>query len=205
MFSGIVETTAEVAAVSRQTITLSVHFESPCGRGDSICVDGVCLTVRDVPREDIYVFDVSSETLSRTTLGRLRSGSVVNVERALKVGDRLGGHFVTGHVDGVGRIERLEPGILAVKVPRGLSDGIVEKGSVAVDGISLTVASVRGDSFEVALVPHTYLSTTLRLRRKGDPVNVEIDVLYRYVKAALAHGKEDGLLWNKLAAEGFVV
>ena len=156
--------------------------------GDSISVNGCCLTVVgfDGPVLD---FEAGSETLSRTNLGRLRCGSQVNLERSLLAGDRLGGHYVTGHVDTLGTLQRLEDdppwAKLWFKVPTSISGQLASKGSVTVDGVSLTLVDVTDDLFSVALIPHTLSVTTLGKLKLGDPVNIETDVLAKYVQRQL--------------------
>ncbi len=157
--------------------------------GDSIAINGCCLTV--VAREgDRLRFDVVPETLARTNLGRLLPGDAVNLERPLAVGARLGGHFVQGHIDGIGTIRSLTPQenaiIMEIGVPPELSRYIVPKGSIAVDGVSLTVAEARADGFTVWVIPHTREVTTLGRRQVGDPVNLECDLLGKYVERLLA-------------------
>jgi riboflavin synthase len=158
--------------------------------GESIAVSGVCLTV--VPPLDARVlsFDVSPETLSRTTLGTLSPGDGVNLERALAAGDRLGGHVVAGHVDGAAEVLDVqragESWTFTFSLPPSLARYAVEKGSIAVDGVSLTIATLRDGSFDVAVIPHTFSATTLGLRRPGDRVNLEVDVLGKYVERLLA-------------------
>ncbi|TLM81338.1 MAG: riboflavin synthase, partial [Actinobacteria bacterium] len=152
---------------------------------DSIAVDGVCLTVAKFVR-GAFVADVSEETLGKSTLGGLQQGAKVNLERALRLSDRLGGHLVTGHVDGVGRLLLRHPAgnstVYQFQVPAALVEYIVPKGSVAIDGISLTVAQIRGESIACAVIPHTEQITTLKDKPIGAPVNVEIDMLAKYVK-----------------------
>jgi riboflavin synthase len=163
--------------------------------GDSIAVDGACLTVTAL-RGDGFTSDLSGETLKRTTLGRLRAGSRVNLERPLRLGDRLGGHLVTGHVDAVGQVvDRIPQGdgeFWRFRFPQDLMPLLVLKGSIAVDGISLTVAELSGDAFGVALIPHTLHHTTLGGKRVGDPVNLEADLLGKHVARLLA-GRLDSL------------
>ncbi len=160
----------------------------PLRLGESVAVSGVCLTVRTVESGG-FAADLSKETLERTALGALRPGDPVNLERSLRVGDQLGGHFVFGHVDAVGEIERLEPlgegWTLRVGVPEGFAPYVVDKGSVALDGISLTMCDCTARSFSVALIPHTISATNLGRRRAGDRVNLEADMLARYVRRAL--------------------
>ena len=157
--------------------------------GDSICVSGCCLTALEVaPRG--FAADVSRETLSLTTLGGLQAGSKVNLEPSLRAGDSLGGHLVSGHVDGVGELVALHEDARSVRMrfrcPPGLSRYVARKGSIAIDGVSLTVNEVDGDEFGVNLIPHTQQVTTLGGRRPGQRVNLEIDQVARYVERLLA-------------------
>ncbi|MBP7126932.1 riboflavin synthase [Myxococcota bacterium] len=167
----------------------------PLVLGESIAVSGPCLTVQEVLPGGFAVF-ASEETLRRTTLGSARGGVPVNLERALRLGDRLGGHLVTGHVDGVGRLQQAVPmgdaRQLTFWMPPDLRPLVAPKGSVAVDGISLTVNEVRGDRFTLVGIPHTLSSTTLGRLRVGDDVNLEADPLARYVQAALAGSPAGG-------------
>jgi riboflavin synthase len=153
--------------------------------GDSLCVSGVCLTV--AAREDrIHAFDVSTETLALTTLGALREGDAVNLEPALRLSDRLGGHLVSGHVDGIGRVVAIAPDARSQRwtfqVPVPLSRYIAAKGSVCIDGVSLTVNDVGANRFGVNLIPHTVEATTFHGKRAGDAVNIEVDLIARYVE-----------------------
>ena len=162
--------------------------------GASLAVSGVCLTVTDLAPGPDGGFrsrvELSPETLARTTLGRLRGGDAVNLEPPLRLGDPLGGHWVQGHVDGTAEVldrrDQVEHRVLAFSVPSGLESFLVEKGSVAVDGVSLTLSARAADRFEVALIPHTLAVTTLADLRPGDRVNLEVDVLAKYVHQALA-------------------
>ncbi len=188
MFTGLVEEVGVVRAVhpGRPTrVRIGARSVLEDARvGDSISVSGACLTVVELGDAEFAV-ELAEETLRRTA-PRWRIGARVNLERALKVGDRLGGHFVTGHVDGVGRVVRFDrrPGAtdLFVEVPSGLERYLAEKGSIAIDGVSLTVVSVRGRVFSVTLIPHTLNATTLGELRVGDPVNLEVDLLARYLE-----------------------
>ena len=193
MFSGIIESLGTVAALERHGEDARLIIQHGFGDvalalGESICTSGACLTAVAFP-PGAFVADLSAETLRRTSLGALRPGDVVNLERSLRLGDRLSGHFVFGHVDGVGRIETLTPSgagyTLRVATEAALAPYLVDKGSIAVDGISLTMCDVRDASFAVAVIPHTFDVTTLSHRRVGDPVNVEIDMLARYARRAL--------------------
>lgn len=190
MFTGIVETQGIITRADRTAGGIQVEVYAPeFGRdmalGDSIAVDGVCLTVAKFVR-GAFVADVSEETLTRSTLGGLRQGGKVNLERALRLSDRMGGHMVSGHVDGVGRLLlRHAAGnstIYQFQVPVPLLEYVVPKGSIAIDGISLTVAQIRGESIAAAVVPHTEEVTTLKEKAIGAPVNVEVDMMAKYVK-----------------------
>ncbi len=193
MFTGIIEATARTLRVEAKgggtRLTLEAAVPLPrLALGESIAIDGACLTVTSF-RGRRFTVEVSPETLRRTTLGRLRAGGRVNLERALRLGDRLGGHVVLGHVDGVGRIESITPDrdwmLYRFRAPKDLAPYLVEKGSVAVDGVSLTLFACRGTSFTVALIPHTLRNTTLGTRRPGDAVNLEADILLKQIAAML--------------------
>lgn len=194
MFTGIVEELGEVVRVTEtgdDSALVAVRgplVVSDARHGDSIAVNGVCLTVVEVDGE-VFTADVMGETLRRSALGALRPGDRVNLERAAAVGGRLGGHVVQGHVDGVGELLDREPAekweTVRFRLPANLARYVVEKGSITVDGVSLTVASVGDDWFAVGLIPTTLAATTLGGRRPGDPVNVEVDVLAKYVERLL--------------------
>lgn len=193
MFTGIIEAIGTVREFSRHPHGARAGIAVPgiaatLRAGDSIAVDGACLTVTAVSG-DGFGCDLSAETLARTTLGALHATMRVNLERPLRLGDRLGGHFVTGHVDAVGRIAGRVPqgdgAFLRVAFPRGLSPLLVMKGSVAVDGISLTVAELTQEAFGVALIPYTLEGTTLGGKRVGEAVNLEADLLGKYVARIL--------------------
>ena len=183
MFTGLVREVGTV--VSFEDGRLRVESAIAAAIGDSVAIDGVCLTVVDGDRKTL-AFEAVPETLARTTLGSLRPGEPVNLEPALKAGEALGGHYVQGHVDGVGRIRSVEPEGDGQRVWVEASPEIlrycVEKGSIAVDGVSLTVADLDDDGFAVALVPHTLAVTTLGRVATGDEVNLESDVLAKYVE-----------------------
>jgi riboflavin synthase len=179
VFTGIVREVGRVAEFDGRR--LAVDAETTAAEGDSVAVDGVCLTAVDGSR---LVFDVADETLARTTLGGLRPGDRVNLEPALRAGEPLGGHLVQGHVDGRGSVRSVgEP--LWVDAPAELMRYVVEKGSITVDGVSLTVADLDEHGFAVALVPHTLAVTTLGEVEPGDRVNLEVDVLAKYVEKLL--------------------
>jgi riboflavin synthase len=183
MFTGIIEATGSVRAARRTSQGLRLEMDAPwkIPEGASVAVNGVCLSSLEGKG---LAFDVIPETLSRTTLGSLRAGSRVNLERALAAGSRLDGHIVQGHVDGRGIVESLtrKDGAvtLAIRAPADLADQIVPKGSIAVDGVSLTVVDVVDRRFGIALIPTTLRRTTLGRLRKGDRVNLETDVLAKY-------------------------
>jgi len=190
MFTGLIETQGIVTRVERggggaQIEIYAPEFGRDMALGDSVAVDGACLTIANFAR-GAFVADVSDETLTKTTLGTARQGTKVNLERALRLSDRLGGHMVTGHIEGMGRLLLRHPAgnstVYQFQVPPSLMEYIVAKGSVAIDGISLTVAQIRGESFAAAVVPHTEEVTTLKDKAIGSAVNVEVDVMAKYVK-----------------------
>ena len=179
MFTGIVQAVGTIVKAKPLEIDARGLDLSDVRAGDSICVQGVCLTVTATTGRG-FTADVSDETL-RVTAGLDRPGEV-NLEKSLAMGDRLGGHLVTGHVDGVGEVLKFEKGFLAVKLPKELSRYVARKGSVCVDGVSLTVNAVEGDVFEVNLIPHTLQATTLKRLERGSKVNLEVDLIARYVE-----------------------
>lgn len=186
MFTGIVEERGEVLALVDHRLTVGCRtVTADSGIGASVAVNGTCLTV--VERTDASLaFDLSEETLARTSLRRLAPGAPVNLERPVTLAARLGGHMVQGHVDGVGEIVAVTPdgdGMrLRVRLPAGLLRYVVEKGSLTVDGVSLTVAELHDDDVSIALIPYTLAATTLGVARPGDPVNLEVDVIAKYVE-----------------------
>lgn len=194
MFTGIIEEMGEVKALRREggsarlTLSASAVLEETV-LGDSICVNGVCLTVVDKGNRE-FSADVAAETLKVTNLGELRVGQVVNLERALRMSARIGGHLVTGHVDTVGRIrEKRQEGNswrYSIEMPSDALRYIIKKGSVAMDGISLTVADVSESGFSVAVIPHTAKVTTLGIKSVGDSVNLETDIIGKYVERLLS-------------------
>ncbi|MBI5849130.1 MAG: riboflavin synthase [Nitrospirae bacterium] len=173
--------------------------------GDSIAINGTCLTIVEI-RATALSFDVSGETLISTNLGELRVGDRVNLEPALRLSDRLGGHFVTGHIDGTGtvRSKSLEGEVYKIVIETGswIAEYLVEKGSVAVDGISLTVVDVMRDGFSLVIIPHTAKLTTLGIKSAGDRVNVEVDILGKYVSKYLKKGNDSSLM-QTLKMSGF--
>jgi riboflavin synthase len=180
--------TSADAATLRLTIEVPAEFGSLGQLGESVAINGCCLTAVAI-EGNRWSFQAGSETLSKTNLGRFSAGDVVNLERALPVDGRLGGHFVQGHVDGVGRVDRIERDgewvTMWFRLPEPLVKQLVPKGSVAVDGVSLTVVEIANGCFSVALIPHTLEMTTLGVRQAGDEVNIETDILGKYVQQLL--------------------
>ncbi|MFD5396536.1 riboflavin synthase [Streptomyces sp. NPDC127097] len=200
MFTGIVEELGEVAAVENLGDASRFRLRGPvvtedAKHGDSIAVNGVCLTVVDTADGE-FTADVMAETLNRSSLGALAAGSRVNLERPMALGGRLGGHLVQGHVDGTGTILERTPGehweIVKIALPAALSRYVVEKGSITVDGVSLTVVDAADDYFTISLIPTTLALTTLGIKKTGDPVNLEVDVLAKYVERLLGRGTGTG-------------
>ena len=185
MFTGIVVEQGEVVEPPPRLVLRAPQTASDAALGDSVAIDGCCLTVVSADAGALE-FDAVAETLRRTTMGDLRPGDRVNVEPAMRMGDRLGGHWVQGHVDGVGEVTAVEPDGDGVRVtfaaPEAVARYTIEKGSVTVAGVSLTVAAYDDRSFTVALIPHTRAVTTLGGLAPGDPVNLEVDVLAKYVE-----------------------
>lgn len=195
MFTGIVEDLGEVEAVEHEGDFARIHVRSAtvtedASPGDSICVNGVCLTVTGLTGEKGapagFTADVMGETLRRSSLKDITVGSKVNLERSVRLADRLGGHLVQGHVDGAGTIlgrdAQQDWEVVRVSLPADLARYVVHKGSIAVDGISLTVSAIAGEWFEVSLIPETLKRTTLGRKQPGDPVNLEVDVIAKYVE-----------------------
>ena len=202
MFSGLVKGIGRVAARTdlgsdaRFVVELGSAAIAPLAVGGSVAVNGVCLTAVAVTANS-FTADVSAATLAVTTLGRLRADARVNLEPPLKAGDPLDGHLVTGHVDGIGEVRAVEPiggsTRLAIAVPAGLERYIAKKGSVAVDGVSLTVNAVRGAEFEVNIIPHTQSVTILGAYARGTAVNIEVDMLARYLERLVRADVEGGI------------
>ncbi|MGR3177892.1 MAG: riboflavin synthase [Candidatus Anammoxibacter sp.] len=213
MFTGIIEHLGKVENTARKpaSMVISVNIGNLINdvkEGDSVSVNGICLTVTTI-KGSVVTFDVLQETLSRTSLKDIKVSEKVNIERALKVGDRMGGHFVTGHIDGTGVIAKKikQPGqtTLWVEVSSKLGQLMIEKGSIAIDGISLTLVEVKDTSFSVALIPYTLSETTLGFRDVGNIVNLELDMIGKWVKKIVSteHGPSSGLTKEKLKDEGF--
>ncbi|MFF4498054.1 riboflavin synthase [Streptomyces sp. NPDC001546] len=196
MFTGIVEELGEVTAVEQLAEASRFRLRGPvvtegAKHGDSIAVNGVCLTVVETADGE-FTADVMQETLNRSSLGALAEGSRVNLERPMALGGRLGGHLVQGHVDGTGEILSRTPSehweLVKIALPAALARYVVEKGSITVDGVSLTVVEAAADYFTISLIPTTLALTTLGIKQPGDPVNLEVDVLAKYVERLLAAG-----------------
>jgi riboflavin synthase len=201
MFTGLVEGLGTVRTVIPETAGIRLEIAPPelptlgphdvCQIGDSIAINGCCLTVIAI-QDGTWAFQAGEETLSKTNIGRLQPGDGVNLERSLPVSARLGGHFVQGHVDGVGTVDRIEQDgdwvTMWFRVPSSLTAVMVPKGSVTVDGVSLTLVNVEPERFSIALIPHTLDVTTLGRRAVGDAVNIETDILGKYVQKLLPTG-----------------
>ena len=209
MFTGIIEGVGKVKGLRRKGELPHLTVVPPpaltdVAVGDSICVNGACLTV-SACGEGSFQVEISPETLKRTNVGSLRPSDEVNLERALKINDRLGGHLVMGHVDATGSITEITRGSgslgMTIRVRREIVPYLVEKGSVTVDGVSLTVSDIHGDAFAVAIIPYTAEHTTLGKKRIGDGVNIEVDIIGKYVKRFL-EGEKDG---KEGIDEGFLV
>jgi riboflavin synthase len=213
MFTGLIEEIGRISAISQngQGRTFEVQAEKVLDGlriGDSMAVDGVCLTVVQFGAHHFQA-DAVEETLSRTTLANSKIDQWVNLERPLVAGSRLGGHFVQGHVDGVGQIAAIESFSsgcrLTLKLDHHLMQFVVEKGSIAVDGLSLTVAAVQGDQLEIAIIPHTWEVTAVNRKKAGDPVNIEVDILAKYISKFIQPFKpKEGLTFEKLTQFGYI-
>jgi riboflavin synthase len=216
MFTGIIETTGKVISFTPGTgaarlVVGASNVAERLRKGDSVGVSGVCLTALEMG-SDWFAADLAAETIARTTLSRLEEGSVVNLELPTPAGAPLGGHVVQGHVDGVGTLVSLEPvagktavesdWVLRVRVPQGLMRYVVEKGSISVEGISLTVAGVEGDEIWIAILPHTYRATNLHTLKPGMEVNLEVDVLGKYAESR-AQTEKSGITVEYLLANGY--
>lgn len=213
MFTGIVQALGRIARLESRGGDVRLHIDGggldlgDVALGDSIAVAGVCLTVIGLAGHG-FAADVSNESLSLTTLGDLRAGDAVNLEKALRLADRLGGHLVSGHIDGVGKILTIAPDARSQRwrfeVPPALARYIAAKGSITIDGTSLTVNEVGGNHFGVNLIPHTVAHTTFQSRRRGDRVNLEVDLIARYVERLLTgRGTGEALNEDFLRRHGF--
>ena len=206
MFTGIIEDSGKVIKVGREELTLSSVLKD-IKTGDSISVNGVCLTVRQI-KSDVFTVDISQETYKRTNLGRLKAGDRVNLERSLKLDGRLGGHIVTGHIEGIGKILSVKgsgdkSGYFTFSYPESIKKYIVPKGSIAVDGISLTVVEAKNNKFSAAIIPHTLKNTTLGFKKINDTVNLEPDILAKYVEN-IYRSKKSNITTQFLKDKGFI-
>ena len=197
MFTGLVEGVGTIKGITRTRgdlrLTIMPLFDmSDCRQGDSICVSGVCLTVTQI-KEGTISMDVSGETMARSTMDQLKNGDEVNLERSLRLSDRLGGHLVSGHVDGVGIILKKESvqrsWLMGIQIDQNLSRYTIEKGSIAVDGISLTINRCQEGYFEVNIIPETSRQTTILKRKVGDRVNIETDLIAKYIERFFLKGR----------------
>ena len=205
MFTGIVEEVGKVREVSQGTLTVEAEqVLADTQVGDSISVDGACLTVVKLGR-DFFSVNVVPETLAKTHLGSLHPGDLVNLERALTLAARIGGHLVQGHVEGLGTVANIaqqgEALVMDIQAPRELHRYIVRKGFVAVDGVSLTVVDCHSDNFRVSIIPFTLSHTNLGRRRVGQTVNLETDIIARYLESLLKEDKQD-ITWGSLSEHG---
>ncbi|MEN6372055.1 MAG: riboflavin synthase [Armatimonadota bacterium] len=212
MFTGLVEEIGTVRSITRGAgaeLRIATHVVSDGAKiGDSIAINGTCLTVTKITGNELS-FDAVEETLSRSSLGSLKPGDAVNMERSVSADRLFGGHFVLGHVDGLGTIQSFDkkPGetTLIIKAPEEVMRYVVTKGSIAIDGISLTVASCTEDGFRVAVIPHTFANTTLASKRAGDTVNLETDILGKYVEKFISgRSQKRSITEQFLADSGFL-
>ncbi len=211
MFTGIIQKLGTLVALQRsggagQLAVRAGVWTPPVALGESIAIEGACLTVAQLSGEVLH-FDVLEETLARTTLGGKKTGDALNLERAVRAGDFLGGHIISGHVDGIGIIRRLGHAgadrVVEVQCGAEILNGLVPKGSIALNGISLTVVELQADAFTVHIIPHTWEHTSLRAARPGDAINLETDLLGKYVARQLATRGPSTLTMDKLRAAGF--
>jgi riboflavin synthase len=211
MFTGIVEELGTVMALRPEGNAARLAVQAEVVRedlriGDSLAVNGVCLTVERIEPAQLWA-SMMPETLQRTTLASLSRGEKVNLERALRLDSRLGGHLVLGHVDGIGRVQDIagagEERVLTISLPAELARFVAPKGSIAIDGVSLTVVNAGADHFSVSLIRHTISLTTFSLRRVGDRVNLEVDTLARYIARLLEYGQPGGLTMDRLRELGY--
>ncbi|HUS19558.1 MAG TPA: riboflavin synthase [Terriglobales bacterium] len=214
MFTGLIEEVGKLVEIggsdgARRIVVRSSQLIKELKPGDSIAVNGVCLTALDLT-QDSFAADLAAETVARTSLTRLGTGAPVNLELPTKAGGRLGGHVVQGHIDGVGKLSSLTQRphagdwMLNLELPSGLERYVVFKGSIAVEGISLTVAKIHGQEVSIAIIPHTYQATNLHVLQPGDPVNIEVDVIAKYAEKMLqGEAAPSGITTDRLMSEGF--
>lgn len=213
MFTGLIEEVGRVKSVKNVRGTMQIVIEASTvtrglKTGDSVSVSGVCLTALDITRKSFRA-DLAEETVKRTSLSWLRPGSLVNLELPTRAGTPLGGHVVQGHVDGVGKLVELsqvkgaEDWKLVCELPDGLERYVVHKGSIAIEGISLTVARIDGRRVSVAIIPHTYDATNLKSLKGGAPLNIEADILAKYAEKMFQGEKSEGVTMERLISEGF--
>lgn len=207
MFTGIIEEIGEISSITKSTITIkSKTVLEDAKLGDSIAVNGVCLTIVNL-KKDEFTANVSEETFKITNFSELKSGDFVNLERALSLSSRLGGHIVTGHIDTVGEIVSIinknEFYDLSVKFDKNFENYVVKKGSITINGISLTIADINNNSVSVAIIPHTFNNTILKTLKSKDSVNIEFDILAKYVEKNLST-KNNSITMNFLEENGFV-
>lgn len=215
IFTGIIEETGTINRIDRGINSSRINIKARTVLegtkiGDSIAINGVCLTVTSLGNSH-FTADIMAETLAKTNLGQLSGGQPVNLERAVRLGDRMGGHLVQGHVDGIGFIAEQKKmdiaTILRIKAEQDLLGYVVKKGSIAIDGISLTVVDVLADSFTISLIPHTSANTTLGYKKPGDSVNLETDIIGRYVERLIRKSTDQqktGMNLGFLAENGFI-
>lgn len=213
MFTGIIEELGKISSLSKSANGAKIKISAKIvtdktNEGDSIAVNGVCLTALEITSNS-FTADVSNETLNRSTLGKLATGSIVNLERAVTPATRLGGHIVQGHVDATGKfLSAIQSGdfwTVRVSYPKEIGQYLVYKGSISVEGISLTIANLTDDYFEIALIPKTWTMTNLHTLKAGDAVNLEADVIAKYVERIMLYGQKDkGITMEKLANLGYV-
>lgn len=207
MFTGIIEEIGEISSITKSTITIkSKTVLEDAKLGDSIAVNGVCLTIVNL-KKDEFTANVSEETFKITNFSELKSGDFVNLERALSLSSRLGGHLVTGHIDTVGEIvsiiDKNEFYDLSVKFDKNFENYVVKKGSITINGISLTIADINNNTVSVAIIPHTFNNTILKTLKSKDSVNIEFDILAKYVEKNLST-KNNSITMNFLEENGFV-
>jgi riboflavin synthase len=213
MFTGLIETVGKVrsvdaAAASRRITIVTPQIAAQLKEGDSVAMNGVCLTALGIT-PDSFSADLAQETVQRTSLARLSPGTPVNLELPTRAGTPLGGHVVQGHIDGVGRVRSLERILgaedwrLEVELPSGLDRYLVRQGSIAIEGISLTIADIEENLVSIAIIPHTYQATNLHALTAGDPVNIEVDVLAKYAEKMRDSERDTTITTERLLAEGF--